>query len=96
MFLVNRFLRDAEHIFEVASQSHEPEDLTIQLSPEGGIHISAGPDYSCFPSNTMYRVRRVEGRVEVEGRSGARTCFLRTEVGPPSWLVDRPAYACST
>jgi hypothetical protein len=87
---VSSLLADAQQIFEVASQSGEPEDITIRISPEGGIFISAGSDYS--PSRGItYRVRRAQGRVTVEGQSGSTKCMLESG-GYKPLFVDRPAY----
>jgi hypothetical protein len=88
---VSSFLNNAERIFEVARQSSEPEDLTIRVNPEGGIHVIAGPDYS-YSSDTTYRVRRGQGVVEVQGRSGGQICLLRTAKAAGSWMMDRPVY----
>jgi hypothetical protein len=87
---VSSFLTDAQQIFEVASQSSEPEDLTIRIDPCTGIHIIAGSDYS-YSAGTTYRVRRAQGRVIVEGQSGSRKCVLETSSHRPLF-TDRPAY----
>lgn len=87
---MNSFLTDAQQIFEVASQSGEPEDLTIRIDPDTGIHVIAGADYS-YSGGTTYRVRRAQGRVVVEGQSGSKKCLLETSSFRPI-LTDRPAY----
>jgi hypothetical protein len=87
---VSSFLIDAQQIFEVASRSSEPEDLTIRLNPETGIHIIAGSDYS-HSSGTTYRVRRAQGRVVVEGQSGSKKCLLESSSHRPLF-TDRPVY----
>ena len=87
---MSSFLTDAQQIFDVASQSSEPEDLTIRINPETGIHIIAGSDYS-FSSGTTYRVRRAQGRVIVEGQSGPKRCVLESMSHRPLF-TDRPAY----
>ena len=89
---VSSFLDHAEQIFEVARQSCEPEELTIRLNREGGIHILAGSDYSYTSSDTTYRMRRGQGVVEVQGQSGSRTCLLRTDRAARSWMTDQPMY----
>ncbi len=87
---MSSFLANAQQIFDVASQSGEPEDLTIRINPEGGIYISAGSDYS--PSSGItYRVRRAQGRVVVEGQSGTKKCTLESGGYLPVFQ-DRPAY----
>lgn len=88
---MSSFLNNAERIFEVARQSSEPEDLTIRLNPEGGIHVISGPDYS-YSSDTTYRVRRGQGVVEVQGSAGGHMCLLRTAKVQAGWMLDRPMY----
>jgi hypothetical protein len=87
---VSSFLTDAQQIFEVASQSGEPEELTIRINPETGIHIIAGSDYS-YSDGVTYRVRRSQGRVIVEGQSGSKKCVLES-MGHRPLFTDRPAY----
>lgn len=87
---MSSFLTDAQQIFDVASQSGEPEDLTIRIDPDHGIHIIAGSDYS-YTCGTTYRVRRAQGRVVVEGQSGSKKCVLETTSYRPLFN-DRPAY----
>ncbi len=87
---MSSFLTDAQQIFEVASQSIEPEDLTIRIDPETGIHIIAGSDYS-YSVGTTYRIRRAQGRVVVEGQSGSKKCLLES-TGHRPLFTDRPAY----
>ncbi len=84
------FLIDAERIFEVAQLGDGPEDFTIRISPENGIYIVAGPDYS-YSADTTYRVRRGQGKVTVEGRSGDQICNLQTTANH-MLFIDRPAY----
>lgn len=88
---MSSFLNNAERIFEVARQSSEPEDLTIRLNPEGGIHVIAGSDYS-YTSDTTYRIRRGQGMVEVQGNAGGHMCLLRTAKAATEWMLDRPMY----
>jgi hypothetical protein len=87
---VSSFLTDAQRIFEVASQSVEPEDLTIRIDPDTGVHVIAGSDYS-YSAGTTYRVRRAQGRVIVEGTSGSKKCVLESSSLRPLF-TDRPAY----
>ena len=87
---MSSFLADAQQIFEVASQSCEPEDLTIRIDPRSGIRIIAGSDYS-YSAGATYRVRRAQGRVIVEGQSGCTKCVLETSHFLPLF-VDRPVY----
>jgi hypothetical protein len=95
MFFVNSFLADAGHIFEVAKEaarhSDDPEDLTIRIDQESGIRIISGPDYS-YSSGTTYRVRRGQGRVVVQGNSGAQNCTIQTDLVCRNLFLDRPAY----
>jgi hypothetical protein len=89
-YSVSSFLTDAGQIFDVARQGHEPEDFTIRISPESGVHIIAGSDYS-YSSDTTYRVRRAQGKVVVEGRSGMQSCILQTD-SRRALFTDRPNY----
>ncbi len=89
---MSSFLDNAEHIFEVARQSEQPEELTIRVNPEGAIHITTGADYSYPCGDTTYRVRRGQGVVEVQGEAGGQTCLLRTHEQARSWMTDRPMY----
>ncbi|MDQ6676126.1 MAG: hypothetical protein M3Z09_02385 [Acidobacteriota bacterium] len=89
--IVSSFLSDAEKIFEVARLGSEPEDFTIQLSAEGGIFVSPGGYGDSLPG-ISYRVRRSQGQVSVEGRTGNATCVLRSGAGILPRLADRPQY----
>lgn len=69
------FLQNAQHIFEVAGQSDEPEDITIHLN------------------SASYRIQRSQGRVSVEGRSGAQVCVLQTAARMHRvTMPDQPLY----
>lgn len=70
----------------------EPEELTIRVSQEGGIHIIAGRDDSSFFAGATYHVRRGQGVVEVEGVAGTKSCTLRARQAARSWMADQPLY----
>jgi len=86
---VRAFWRDAENIFETASQaaqSGSPDcDWAILIGPQGGIQMLEATGWA-LPSllayqgaETAYRVTREGGHVRLEGRHGAETCLLRSE-----------------
>ncbi len=89
---MSSFLQHAEQIFDVARQSEEPEELTIRVSREGGIHIIAGLDYSSCFSGATYRIRRGQGVVQVEGEAAGKSCTLRAGQSTRSWMMDQPMY----
>jgi hypothetical protein len=70
---------------ESAVQSgHTPTDMTILISPEGGIHMVADSDWpldslqSLHGAKMAYRVSQNASIVRVEGREHSRTCLLET------------------
>jgi hypothetical protein len=85
---VSRFVDNAMQLLEAAESAvqsgHAPSDLTILISPEGGIHMVAESDW---PLDTLqlhhgarmaYRVSQTAANVRVEGRTGSRTCVFET------------------
>src|SRR5271156_460273 len=66
---------------------HVPSDMTILISPEGGIHIVAESDWPLdslqlhHGARMAYRVSQTAANVRVEGRAGSRTCVFET--APP-------------
>jgi len=102
---VSRFVDNAVRIFEAAEGSvesgHTPSDMTILISPEGGIRMVADSDWpldslqSYHGSKMAYRVSQHASMVRVEGRAGSRTCLFETP--KPEWaarfLLNRmPSY----
>jgi hypothetical protein len=70
---------------ENAVQSgHVPSDMTILISPEGGIHMLAESDWPLdslqlhHGARMAYRVSQSAANVRVEGRAGSRTCVFET------------------
>jgi hypothetical protein len=88
-YLVSRFIANAVEILAAAENTmtagSTPSDLTILISAEGGIHMVADSDWpleslrQLHGSSAAYRVRPVEDRVRVEGRSASQTCQFETE-----------------
>ena len=86
--IVSRFLENAVEIFDAAENSsaagHELSDMTVLISPTGGIHLLADCDW---PLDTLqahrgarmvYRVSQQDKTVRLEGRAGSRTCLFET------------------
>jgi len=105
---VGTFLDDAEAILEAAevtAESSVPSNVTILISPQGGIHMLSDSDWPLASleahhgSRTAYRVSQASGHVTVEGRSGNQRCRLEAEhpqavarrllAGPTSTLPAR-------
>jgi hypothetical protein len=86
---VGRFLEDAEAILNAAetaaTAAPNPANVTILITPEGGIHMLAESDWPLASleahhgARTLYRVSQTRGRTTVEGRSGNQRCHLETE-----------------
>lgn len=59
-------------------------DLAVLVRQDGSLHVvmEAGwhPEAAAahYGAQTVYRIRRTEGRVRVEGRSGADHCLLES------------------
>jgi len=78
---VSRFIANAVEILAAAENTIHagsmPSDLTILISAEGGIHMVADADWPLeslrqfHGSTAAYRVRPLEGKVRVEGRTGS-------------------------
>ncbi len=82
------FLDDAAAILEAAeaaAESANPGNVTILISPQGGIHMLSNSDWPLASleahhgSRTAYRVSQTGGHVTVEGRCGNQRCRLETE-----------------
>ena len=87
---------------ESAAQSgHAPSDLTILISPEGGIHMVAESDWPLdslqlhHGARMAYRVSQTAANVRVEGRAGSRTCVFETAKPERAahLLLQRPIYS---
>ncbi len=82
------FLDDAAAILETAeaaAESANAGNVTILISPQGGIHMLSDSDWPLASleahhgSRTAYRVSQTGGHVTVEGRCGNQRCRLETE-----------------
>ena len=81
-YLVSRFIANAVEILAAAESTMNsgsmPSDLTILISAEGGIHMVADSDWPLeslrqfHGSSAAYRVRPVDDKVRVEGRTGSQ------------------------
>jgi hypothetical protein len=85
---VSRFVDNAMQLMEAAENAvqagHVPSDMTILISPEGGIHMLAESDWPLdslqlhHGARMAYRVSQTSANVRVEGRAGSRTCVFET------------------
>ena len=85
---MNRFTENAVRILEAAEtavdSNNTPSDMTILISPEGGLRLIADSDWpldslqSYHGANMAYRVSQSATMVRVEGRAGSRTCLFET------------------
>ena len=82
------FLDDAESILEAAEaagESSSPANLTILITPQGGIHMLSDSDWPLASleahhgARTAYRVSHSSGHLTVEGRCGNQRCRLESE-----------------
>lgn len=93
---MSSFLRDAEEIFETASQGREDCQLAILVGRDGGIHMASdsGWDLDCLRqhhgASRAFRVIRTGGRVHLEARETGQSCTLRSE---PAERILRSALA---
>jgi hypothetical protein len=85
---VSRFVDNAMQLMEAAENAVQagqvPSDMTILISPEGGIHMLAESDWPLdslqlhHGARMAYRVSHTSANVRVEGRAGSRTCVFET------------------
>jgi hypothetical protein len=85
---VSRFVENAAKIFEAAESAsrsgHSLSDMTILISPGGGIRMVVDSDWPLdslrmhHGAQMAYRVSQQETSVCVEGRAGWQTCLLKT------------------
>jgi hypothetical protein len=85
---VSRFVDNAVSILDAAESNlragHTPSEMTILITPEGGIRLVADCDWpleslkSHHGAKMAYRVSHNDAVVRVEGRAGSRTCLFET------------------
>lgn len=83
------FLDNARNILDAAENVYfatgSVEETTILIAPEGGIRVISGSDWSLeslrlhHGARMAYRVSQRDGRVQLEGRTGSRTCLFEAE-----------------
>lgn len=83
------FLNNARSILDAAENVYfstgSLEETSILIAPEGGIHLVSGSDWSLeslrvhHGARMAYRVSQRDGRVQLEGRAGSRTCLFEAE-----------------
>ena len=86
---VSLFVENAVKLLGAAENAiesgHVPTDMTILISPQGGIHMVANSDWpldslqAYHGASTAYRVSRQNEKVRIDGREGARTCRFESE-----------------
>jgi hypothetical protein len=92
MSCVDFFLRQAKEIMDAAESAagrgETCSQMTILVSPHDGIRMIADSDWSLealtrhHGAATGYRVTARQGSVQVEGRTGLRSCLLKST--PPA------------
>jgi hypothetical protein len=85
---VSRFVENAVRILDAAESNaragHTPSEMTILITPEGGIRLVANCDWpleslkSHHGAKMAYRVSHNDAIVRVEGRADSRTCLFET------------------
>ena len=85
---MSRFVENAVRILDAAESSvqagHTPSEMTILITPEGGIRLVADCDWpldslkSHHGAKMAYRVSHNDAIVRVEGRADSRTCLFET------------------
>lgn len=85
---MSRFVDNAVEILSAAESAvesgHTPSDMTILITPEGGIRMIADSDWPLdslelhHGARMAYRVSQSAKYVRVEGRAGSRTCLFET------------------
>ena len=85
---MSRFVENAVNLLDVAESAlragHAPSDMSILISPEGGIRMVADSDWPLeslqahHGARLAYRVSQQDQKVRVEGKAGSRTCTLET------------------
>ena len=86
---MNRFLDDAQRIFEaaesVSASGQALTEFTVLVGPEGGLHMLANSDWPLERllaergARMAYRVSERRGKVSVEGCAGRQNCRLESE-----------------
>jgi hypothetical protein len=85
---VDLFLDHAREILEAAESAARRGEacspMTILVGRENGIHMIAGSDWPLesltrhHGAEVGYRVTKRRGTVQVEGRTGSRSCLLQS------------------
>jgi len=84
------FLNNARNILDAAENVYfstgSLEEMSILIAPEGGIRLVSGSEDWSLESlrvhhgaRMAYRVSQRDGRVQLEGRAGSRTCLFEAE-----------------
>src|SRR5205807_7109242 len=102
---VGRFIDNAVQILNAAESAvesgHTPSDMTILITPEGGIRMIADSDWPLdslqqqHGAKMAYRVSQTALMMRVEGRAGSRTCLFeaaKPELAARALLHATPSY----
>ncbi len=98
---MDAFLANAARILNTATAAVHPDDWTILVHQDGGLHLIAGSDWSLdsllahHGAQATYRVSSRAGLVRVEGRSHAQNCRLESATARAfsrQMLPSRPGY----
>lgn len=83
------FLDNARNILTAAENVYFStgtlEQTSILIAPEGAVRVVSGSDWSLeslrvhHGARMAYRVSQRDGRVQLEGRAGSRTCLFEAE-----------------
>ena len=86
--IVSRFVENAVNLLDAAESAlragFAPSDMSILISPEGGIRMVADSDWSLealqahHGARMAYRVSQQDQKVRIEGKAGSRTCTFET------------------
>ncbi len=83
---MDRYLRRAQEILEIADAAPDSGALVILIGRQGGIRMLDPSGWSLdglaaeFGAAEVYRIERRPGRVRVEGFSGGRSFSLSNEI----------------
>ena len=85
---MSRFVENAVNLLDAAESAlragFAPSDMSILISPEGGIRMVADSDWPLeslqahHGARMAYRVSQQDQKVRVEGKAGSRTCTFET------------------
>lgn len=89
MGFVSLFLSNAERLMAAAGNApgSDDTDLAVLVRQDGSVHVVMEAGWQAesaaahYGAQTVYRIRRTQGNVRVEGHSGADRCVLESHSG---------------